>query len=92
MEFTIYNIPQLNGVAERMDQPILDKVHFTLSNAGLGKEFWVEVVVYACYLINRLPSATIERILVEMWTEELTIDYDSLHVFGFHYLLLCKEI
>lgn len=88
--FMIYNRPQLNGVAESMDRPILDKIHCTLSNTGLGKEFWAEVGLYERYLINCLPSTAIARILVEMWTEELAIDYDSLHVFGSHYILLCK--
>ena len=27
-----------------------------LSNAGLGKQFWAEAVMYASHLINRLPS------------------------------------
>ena len=39
-----------------------------LSNVGLGKEFWAEVVTYVSHLINRLPSTTIDdRILLEVW-------------------------
>ncbi|KAL5804931.1 hypothetical protein ACOSQ3_031731 [Xanthoceras sorbifolium] len=58
--FTVRNTPQQNGVAERMNLTLLEKVRCMLSNIGLGKEFWAEAVTYACHLINRLPSATIE--------------------------------
>ncbi|KAG8495920.1 hypothetical protein CXB51_007502 [Gossypium anomalum] len=81
--FTIRDTPQQNGVAERMNRTILEKVQCMLSNAGLGKEFWAEAVTYACHLINRLPSAAInEKIPMEMWIGKSTTDYDSLHVFG----------
>ena len=45
--FTVRDTPQQNGVAERMNQTILEKVQCMLSNAGLGKAFWAEAVVYA---------------------------------------------
>ncbi|KAH9687282.1 hypothetical protein KPL70_014707 [Citrus sinensis] len=68
--FTVRDTPQHNGVAERMNQTILEKVQCMLSNAGLGKEFWAEAVVYACHLINRLPSTAIEgRTPMEMWID-----------------------
>ncbi|KAE8661311.1 hypothetical protein F3Y22_tig00113726pilonHSYRG00149 [Hibiscus syriacus] len=48
-----------------------------------GKEFWAEALVYACYLVNRLPSTTIGgKKPLEKWFGEPTTDYDSLHVFG----------
>ena len=81
--FTVRDTPQQNGVAERMNQTILEKVRCMLSNVGLGKEFWAEAVVYACHLINRLPSTAIEgRTPMEMWTSKPATDYNSLHVFG----------
>ncbi|PAM64485.1 hypothetical protein CEJ63_19730, partial [Acinetobacter baumannii] len=57
--FTVRHTPQQNGVAERMNRTLLEKVRCMLSNAGLGKEFWAEAVTYACHLINRLPSTAI---------------------------------
>ncbi|KAG8497200.1 hypothetical protein CXB51_008576 [Gossypium anomalum] len=75
--------PQQNGVAERMNQTILEKVRCMLSNVGLGKEFWAKAVTYACHLINRLPSAAINgKTPMEMWIGKSATDYDSLHVFG----------
>ena len=58
--FTIRHTQQQNRVAKRMNQTILEKVQCMLPNARWGKEFWAEVVVYACHMINRFPSATIE--------------------------------
>ncbi|KAH9783426.1 hypothetical protein KPL71_009306 [Citrus sinensis] len=48
-----------NGVVERMNRTLLEKVRCMLSNAGLDKKFWAKAVSYACHLINQLPSAAI---------------------------------
>ena len=53
--FTVRDTPQQNRVAERMNRTLLEKVRCMLSNAGLGKQFWAEAVMYASHLINRLP-------------------------------------
>ena len=54
-----------------------------LSNAGLGKQFWAEVVMHASHLINNLPLAALNRKTpLEVWFGKLINDYDTLHVFG----------
>ncbi|CAL9015461.1 unnamed protein product, partial [Prunus brigantina] len=58
--FTVRETPQQNGVAERMNRTLLEKVRCMLSNAGLGKAFWAEAITYASHLINRLPAAANE--------------------------------
>ena len=81
--FTIRDTPQKNGVAERMNQTLLEKVRCMLSNAGLGKQLWAEAVMYASHLINRLPSAALNgKTLLEVWSRKPTNDYDTLRVFG----------
>ncbi|GJZ23122.1 retrovirus-related pol polyprotein from transposon TNT 1-94 [Tanacetum coccineum] len=81
--FTVRHTPQQNGVAERMNRTLLEKVQCMLSNAGLGKEFWAEAVTYACHLVNRLPSTAIDgKTPFEKWYGKPATDYDSLHVFG----------
>ncbi|KAH9679278.1 hypothetical protein KPL71_026064 [Citrus sinensis] len=57
--FTVRHTPQQNGVAERMNLTLLEKVQCMLSNVGLDKKFWAEAVSYASHLVNRLPSAAI---------------------------------
>ncbi|KAG8480295.1 hypothetical protein CXB51_024758 [Gossypium anomalum] len=81
--FTVRDTPQQNGVAERMNRTLLEKVRCILSNAGLGKQFWAEAVTYAGHLVNRLPSSALERKTpMEVWSGKPITDYDSLHVFG----------
>ncbi|GJS68838.1 retrovirus-related pol polyprotein from transposon TNT 1-94 [Tanacetum coccineum] len=47
------------------------------------KEFWAEAVMYACHLVNRLPSTAIDgKTPFEKWYGKPAIGYDSLHVFS----------
>ena len=67
--FIVRDTPQQNGVTERMNRTLLEKVRCMLFNVGLGKEFWVEVVTYACHLLNRLSSTAIDdRISSKVWS------------------------
>ncbi|KAJ4723126.1 Retrovirus-related Pol polyprotein from transposon TNT 1-94 [Melia azedarach] len=52
---TVRDTPQQNGVAERMNQTLLEKARCMLSNAELTRRFWAEAVSTMCYLINRGP-------------------------------------
>ena len=47
-EKTMSSTPQQNGVTERMNHTIMEKVNTMLSNFGLEKHL-------ACYLINQSP-------------------------------------
>ncbi|KAG8481449.1 hypothetical protein CXB51_026307 [Gossypium anomalum] len=58
---TVRHTPQQNGVAERMNRTIMEKVRCMLSNANLLKSFWAEAASTACFLINRSPSVAIEK-------------------------------
>ena len=49
-------VPQQNGVAERMNRTIVEKIRCMLRMTNLPKSFWGEAVVTACYLINRSPQ------------------------------------
>ena len=66
-----------------MNRTLLEKFRCMLSNAGLGKQFWAEAVMYASHLINRLPSAALNgKTPLEVWSRKPANDYDTLHVFG----------
>ena len=81
--FIVRDTPQQNGVAERMNRTLLEKVRCMLSNACLGKQLWVEVVMYASHLINCLPlDALNSKTPLEVWSEKPINDYDTLRVFG----------
>ena len=72
--FTVRKIPQQNGVVERMNRTLLEKVRYMLSNAELSKNFWAEALTFVCYLVNMLPSSTIGgKTPLEIWSEKLLL-------------------
>ncbi|KAL2235740.1 UNVERIFIED_CONTAM: Retrovirus-related Pol polyprotein from transposon TNT 1-94 [Sesamum indicum] len=74
--------PQQNGIAERMNRTLLDKVRCLLISSGLPKTFWGKVVLTAAHLINMSPSVPLLGKTPDfMWYEKLP-DLSSLRVFG----------
>jgi hypothetical protein len=81
---TVPGTPKQNGVAERMNRTILERVRCMLSNAGLCDKhgLWAEAANAACYLINLSPNSVIDfKILEEVWTVK-PVDYSNLRIFG----------
>ena len=56
---TVTYTPQHNGLAERMNKTLIEKVRCMLLNASLSKGFWAEAVTTVAYLINRSPSSAL---------------------------------
>lgn len=52
--------PQQNGVAERLNRTIMNKVRGMLSESGLSQKFWAEAASTSVYLINISPSSAID--------------------------------
>ncbi|KAK0602044.1 hypothetical protein LWI29_029846 [Acer saccharum] len=81
-QFTVTYTPQQNGVAERMNRTLAERIRAMLRTAGLSNSFWAEAAKTACYVINRSPSIAIElKTPMEMWTGK-PADYSNLHSFG----------
>ncbi|KAL0292972.1 UNVERIFIED_CONTAM: Retrovirus-related Pol polyprotein from transposon TNT 1-94 [Sesamum radiatum] len=74
--------PQQNGVAERMNRTLLDKVRCLLISSGLSKSFWGDALMTAAYLINRSPSVPLSGKVPEcVWTDS-DVDLSALRIFG----------
>lgn len=74
--------PQPNGVAERMNQTIMEKVRCLLSESGLEERFWTEAAATSVYIINRTPSSANDfNIPEELWLGK-TPGYGHLRRFG----------
>lgn len=73
--------PQQNGQAERKNRTLLEMSRCLLLEGGLDKKYWGEAVMTANYLLNRLPSASIDRTPYEHW-HGTKPTYNHLRVFG----------
>ncbi|KAH9754149.1 Integrase catalytic domain-containing protein [Citrus sinensis] len=81
-QFTVAYTLQQNGVAERMNRTLTERIRAMLRTAGLPNSFWEEAAKTACYIVNRSPSTAIGlKTAMEMWTRKLA-DYSYLHAFG----------
>ncbi|GJS52670.1 retrotransposon protein, putative, ty1-copia subclass, partial [Tanacetum coccineum] len=73
--------PQQNGLAERMNRSLLNKVRCLLIQSGLPDSFWVEATVTATYLIHRSPSITLEKKTpMDLWSGH-PANYEMLRIF-----------
>ena len=74
--------PQQNGVSERMNMTIMDKVRCMLAESGLDQSFRAEAVSTAIYMINRSPNSTLNfRLPEEVWSGSKP-DIGHLRTFG----------
>ena len=63
--------PQLNGVAERRNQTLLDMVRSMMSRASLPITFWGYALETAAHILNRVPTKKVSKTPFEMWSEKV---------------------
>lgn len=79
---TVRGTPQQNGLVERLNRTLLERVRCILSYAKLPKSFSGEAIHTVCYLINRSPSTALNfKTPQEVWTGSAP-DLKNLRVFG----------
>jgi len=81
-QLTVPHTPQQNGVAERTNRTLVEKVRCMLFESKLDKRFWAEAMNTAIYLKNISPTAAVSGAVPEgLWRNE-KIDISHLRVFG----------
>jgi hypothetical protein len=81
-ELTTPDTPQHNGVAERMNRTLLDKVQAMLLNAKLPESYWYDALQYVVHIHNVTPTRALhDQTPEEAWSGNKP-DVSSLHVFG----------
>jgi transposase InsO family protein len=59
-KLTVHDTPQHNGVAERLNRTLLEKVRAMLHESGLPRALWGEAVRHAVWLKNRTPTKALD--------------------------------
>ena len=59
--------PQHNGVSEKMNRTLLDMVRSMMGLADLPRSFWGYALQTAVYILNRVPSKSVDVTLYEIW-------------------------
>ena len=81
-KLTMPGSPQQNGVAERWNRTIFDKVRALLHSAGLSPGFWEQAADTAVHIYNRTPTRVLDwRTPIELWTGNIP-DVSYFRVFG----------
>ena len=57
-----------NGVSERLNRTIIDRVRCMLIDSGLEEKFWAEAAKTASYLLNRTPCRNNTICPEELWS------------------------
>lgn len=75
--------PQQNGVSERFNRTIVEKVRALLIDSNAPKYLWGEAVYTSVYIINRSPTCAIQerKTPAEQWFG-IKPDFSKLKVFG----------
>ena len=74
--------PQLNGLAERMNMTLMERVRCLLSEAKLQNSFWGEALLTVAYVINLSPAMALQSYIPNSVRYGKDISYDHLRVFG----------
>ena len=72
-QFSAPRTPQQNGVAERRNQTLLDIIRSMTSLSTLPLSFWGYALETTTYILNMVPSKSVLKTPMEMWTSRKLI-------------------
>ncbi|KAI4320118.1 hypothetical protein MLD38_033629 [Melastoma candidum] len=59
--------PEWNGVSERRNRTLMDMVRSMMSHASLPLSFWGYALETAAYMLNRVPTKSVDKTPYELW-------------------------
>ena len=72
-QFSAPGTPQQNGVVERRNRTLLDMVRSMMSLSTLPLSFWGYALETAAYILNMVPSKSVPKTPMELWTSRKLI-------------------
>ncbi|KAL0546602.1 hypothetical protein IC582_016514 [Cucumis melo] len=66
-EFTAPYSPQQNGIAERKNRTLKEMMNAMLLSSDLSDNMWGEVVLSACFVLNRILYKRLDKTPYELW-------------------------
>lgn len=82
LDYTTVYTPEQNGKSERLNRTLVEKMRSMISESGVPKTFWSEILYTATYLLNRSPTDYLgDKTPAEMWYD-LKPNLSNLRVFG----------
>ena len=75
--------PELNGMAERLNRTLIERVRCLLISSGLNNSFWKEAMDYSVYIYNNTPHSGLAfRTPSEVFNRFSLIKLPRFYVFG----------
>ena len=75
-QFSAPGTPQQNGVEKRRNRTLLDMVRSKMSLSTLPLSFWGYALEIAAYILNMVPSKSVPKTPMDMWTgRKLILSY-----------------
>ena len=90
-QFSCPRTPEQNGVAERKHRHIVETGLTLMFQAHVPLRYWVDAFLTAVFLINRMPSTSINMQTPYSKLFNHDPDYGSLKIFGCRYFPHLKD-
>lgn len=80
--FTVRHSPSQNGIAERLNQTLLNSVRASLNSSKLTKELWDEALLHSTFAHNLLPASNNPKLSPYQLYHGVVPNYEELQAFG----------
>ena len=81
-QYTVRNRPQQNGVAERANRTLAERITAMLDESGLSKRYWAECLAALVHVLNCCPTAAVtDATPYQLWNGKKP-DIGHLRVWG----------
>lgn len=74
--------PQQNGVAERMNRTLIEKVRCMIYDSNINKNFWAEALLAAVDIVNALPNRSNNNKSPDFIWYGKNTKFDNFKIFG----------